>query len=1087
MSQENGQSIDELVELLLDDYQRSLHGDHSGETSIQSVHSLPPEAEERVRKGKACLAALHELGKDRSATNRQSRQTPTRSLPRMIGRFEIRSELGIGGFGIVYKAYDPLTHREVAIKIPRLEVLTSEPMLRRFELEAAAAGQLDHPNIVTVHEAGDEGPMPYLVMSYYSGPTLAAWLNGRSTPPSPVWSADVVRQLALAVEYAHGRGILHRDIKPSNVLLTGLEPSDGDSLSPCIPKLMDFGLAKIAELGGDMTKTGAILGTVKYMAPEQATGKKGETTTACDIYSLGVILYQLLTGHVPFDGPTEVDTLRQIASDDPPSIPRGKTSKERDVAAICMRCLEKKPNHRYASAGGLAEDLRRALVGEIVSAKETAPLERAIKWTRKHPLWAALVMVIAVFASALVAGSLWYNQRLTQLLDVADRDRQRAQAGELKARKQAYITDMRDLLERFNTSKRDQVESVLNRYVPKPGEPDVRGFEWRLVDKYLRTDSSYKRLFIHQGGVTAVAIHPKETIAASAGGDGVIRLWKLPGGESAGTLSGHLKGEIDALTFSPDGTLLASGSEDTSVRLWNMSTQQEHALLKGHTDWVSSLSFSPDGNTLASGSGDRRIVLWNVAEKRLLREIIGHTDNVRSVIFDPTRPILYSSSEDMTVRVWDTETGQPSKRVEDGQFRVTNDRWLKQIIIGRYGHELLGADLSEEVQRWCIEDNDFGKRNNLRNVSNHVRSIRLAELPYCGKDRNVLVRGSEEGPVSIMGFSTLSGIDPKFLIGHSAQVDAMAVTRNARFVLSGDSLGELLLWNLDPPWPMIVRNRDFDLPVRRICMTYDGESVLFSDDQEVYRQPFDGSSPPVAQWTHEFGSEIVVEVSRQSDLLVEHKYKDKTYSVHHFARPNDVFREVLSEDIQAVAIAPDSRRVAIAHGQTLSILDVARSTIIHRHPVISAIHSMQFIHDVFIVAACEDGTVRRISTDDGRVMQTIACDPQPLGAVRISLDRKTLAVGGTNFVSILDATTGQLRARLPHQESVHTLVFLDNGRRLLTNDASPRNRLWDLESFQCVGTLEHFECGNSIWASADGLRLCCLYAGRLILVDARPE
>jgi serine/threonine protein kinase/WD40 repeat protein len=1085
MSRESDKSIEEWVELILDDYQRSLHGDYSGETSIQSIHPLPPEVEQRVRRGKACLAALHELAKSQIGKRSGPRPVPVRSLPRTIGRFEVRSELGIGGFGIVYRAYDPLTHRDVAIKVPRLEVLVSEPMLKRFELEASAAGQLEHANIVSILEAGSEDPMPYLVMPYYSGPTLAAWLAEQTKPPDPQWSAEIVRQLAVAIHYAHGRGILHRDIKPSNVLLTDFQKKeDGGHLS-CIPKLMDFGLAKLADLTLDLTRTGAIIGTVKYMAPEQATGKKGQVTTASDIYSLGVVLYQLLTGQVPFDGPTEVDTLRQIASEDPPAIPRGRTSRERDIVAICMKCLEKDPKRRYISAGALAEDLRRAIAGEVVSAKETTPLERTIKWTRKHPLWAALALVVAISTTAIIAGSLWYNERLSQLLEVAKIDRAKAQTGELKARKQAYITDMRDLLERLATSKRDDVESVLKRHIPEAGEPDVRGFEWRLINKYLRTDSSFKELFTHVGGVVAIAIHPDATLAASAGGDGIIHLWKLPEGEPAGALVGHATGEIDSLTFSPDGTLLASASEDTTIRLWDMTIRKERAVLKGHTDWVSSLSFSPDGKVLASASGDRRIILWSVADGRIIREITGHTDVVRSVVFDATRPLLYSSSEDRTVRVWNTETGQPSDKIADGQFPVPNERWLRQLIIGRHGHELLGADGSDEAQRWMIEGDEFGKHKHLRSIPGSIRRLCLAEMVSWKENRHVLVKGTEEGFMS-MGGCNDQGFNAKPLLGHSTQVDAIAVSKDARWMISGDSAGKLLLWSFDDRWPVTVQPVPTEVNVVEFGMSEDGIWIVWADAANVYRLPFDGSSDAVHLWAHDFGNASGLELSPQGNVVVQRK--DNRYSVRNIDSNEELFREELPETLEAVTFAPDSRWVAIAHGKVLSVLDIAERRIINRHAVTSTIRSIHPIDSDSLFAACEDGTVRRISMVDGTVTQTIACDPQPLSAVKLSPDGRTLAVGGANFVSILDAMTGKERAKLPHHTGVLTLLFLDSGRRLLTNDDTPRTRLWDLESHQSVGTLEAFDFDGHIIASADGLRLCCRSSGKhFILLDARPE
>jgi WD40 repeat protein len=587
------------------------------------------------------------------------------------------------------------------------------------------------------------------------------------------------------------------------------------------------------------------------------------------------------------------------------------------------------------------------------------------------------------------------------------------------------------------------------------------------------------------GGVTAVAIHPNQTIAASAGGDGVIRLWNLPGGESAGTLMGHHFGSIDALVFSPDGRLLASGSEDATIRLWDMTTRKEKAELKGHTGWVSSLSFSPDGKVLASASGDRRIILWNVAEVRVIREIIGHTDVVRSVVFDATRPILYSASEDQTVRVWDTETGLPSGKVADGQFRVPNEHRLKQLILGRHGHELLGTDGIDEVQRWTIEETNFGKHKGLRSVLGHVRRACLAEIPHWNEERHVLIRGTEEGSLSMAGFNG-QGFEPKPLLGHSTQIDALAVSKNARCIISGDSAGKLLLWNFDPLWPVTLRPVPTSTHVEVVDLSSDGEYMIWADSENVYRQPFDQSSPPVRLWAHDFATPLNLDLSPLGDLVMLHH--DRTYSVRSIDSRDELFREELPDQIESVAIAPDSTWVAIAHGQKLFIKNLTDKRVPHRHTIASTIHSMHAINADSLFAACEDGVLRRISIIDGKETLSIACDPQPLSAVRLSPDGNIVAVGGANVASILDAKTGRLLANLPQHTRIYTLLFLDNGRRLLTNDGDPRTRLWDLESYQYVGTLEPFDFEGNLTPSADGLRFCCrTYGYHLLLLDARPE
>jgi WD40 repeat protein len=262
--------------------------------------------------------------------------------------------------------------------------------------------------------------------------------------------------------------------------------------------------------------------------------------------------------------------------------------------------------------------------------------------------------------------------------------------------------------------------------------------------------------------------------------------------------------------------------------------------------------------------------------------------------------------------------------------------------------------------------------------------------------------------------------------------------------------------------------------------------MIWADSENVYRQPFDQSSPPVHLWTHDVATPFNLDLSPMGDLIMLHR--DRMYSVRSIDSREERFRDELPDQIESVAIAPDSTWVAIAHGQRLTIVNLAERRVLHRHAVESTIHSMHAVNADSIFAACEDGALRRISIIDGKVTLSIACDPQPLSAVRLSPDGNTVAVGGTNLASILDAKTGRLRAKLPQQTTIDTLLFLDNGRRLLTNDHTPRTRLWDLDSYQYVGTLEPFDFESNIVASADGLRLCCrTYGYHLLLLDARPR
>ena len=304
-----------------------------------------------------------------------------------VSGFEILETLGRGGMGVVYKARHQGLRRLVALKMILHGNLASAGDLARFHLEAESIARLQHPNIVQIYEIGNYRGLPFFSLEYVDGGTLGHLIGGMPQPH--VGAAQVVEALARAMAFAHGRGIVHRDLKPANVLLS----SDG------APKIVDFGLAKkLDELSGQ-THSGAIMGTPSYMAPEQADGRTKEIGPAADIYALGAILYELLTGRPPFRAEKPMDTIRLVIQEEPVPPVRLNPAVPRDLETICLKCLQKEIAKRYATAQELAEDLRRFLGGDTISARPVTPTERAIKWVRRRPALAAvygLLLIVTV-------------------------------------------------------------------------------------------------------------------------------------------------------------------------------------------------------------------------------------------------------------------------------------------------------------------------------------------------------------------------------------------------------------------------------------------------------------------------------------------------------------------------------------------------------------------------------------------------------------------------------------------------------------------------------------------------------------------
>jgi hypothetical protein len=302
--------------------------------------------------------------------------------------YQLLGELGRGGMGVVYKAVQLRLNRTVALKMILAGSHAGAAELARFRTEGEAIARLQHPNIVQVYEVGQHEGKPFFSLEFCGGGTLERKFAGQALPPRE--AAALVEALAGAVQHAHEHHIVHRDLKPANVLLT----EDGT------PKITDFGLAKLVDAAGSQTCTGAVMGTPSYMAPEQADGKGRPVGPAADVYALGVILYELLTGQPPFRAPTALDVLFQIVAEEPPPPRELRPEIGRDLEAVCLKCLEKEPARRYASARELADDLRRFRDGEPVQARPLGPAGRLARWAQQRPALAGTLCALGLLYAA---------------------------------------------------------------------------------------------------------------------------------------------------------------------------------------------------------------------------------------------------------------------------------------------------------------------------------------------------------------------------------------------------------------------------------------------------------------------------------------------------------------------------------------------------------------------------------------------------------------------------------------------------------------------------------------------------------------
>lgn len=600
---------------------------------------------------------------------------------RYFGDYELIEEIARGGMGVVYAARQVSLNRVVALKMILSGALASEADVQRFRAEAEAAANLRHPNIVAIYEIGEHEGRHYFSMEFIEGKNLSELTHGLPLPPQR--AAGYVQTIAEAVHYAHAEGTLHRDLKPSNVLIDERDQ----------PHVTDFGLAKRLDGGSELTVSGQVLGTPSFMPPEQVTGRREAMGPASDVYSLGAILYQLLTGRPPFAAGTMEETLRQVMELEPAPPRLLNASTPRDLETICLKCLAKEPHRRYPTARELADDLERFLRGEPIHARPTSAAEKGWRWCHRHPAVATLTITVAVLllvvaftstSAALRIGSARNAERGQRSL-AEDRldliELQRAETWFAADQTTRALAGLARLLHAHPTNRLAAARlmfALAQQDIPVPlGQPlphaaAVDAAEFSADGRRVVTlSSNVARVWDANTGepLTPPLRHETNLLSARFSLDGErlmiltthsVQVWAVNGARSLATVPSG--GTVHNARFSRDGRhmVVVDGKfNEGAARLWNLDNGQPLTERLRQQTWVLDADFSPDGQRLVTAAYDYSALVWDLRTGQPLTNRIMHQSFVRSAQFSPDGESVVTACDDGTTRVWDASSGVP--------------------------------------------------------------------------------------------------------------------------------------------------------------------------------------------------------------------------------------------------------------------------------------------------------------------------------------------------------------------------------------------------------------------------------------------